>query len=194
MVTQPFCTCYNDTGLFGVYVVSKGDKDTFADLTHHIQEETVQLTTGVSSDDLERAKANLKFNLLQQLDGTSPTAEEIGRQMLTYGRRSAPTRTESSHHPHHRRPPHHHRLTPLHPTSHHPTLHAARPSSLGLPNMAVSLPETFARIDDISEADIGRVAEKVIWDQEIAIAAIGPNLKYLGDLNYFRRGTYWQRL
>ena len=31
-------------------------------------------------------------------------------------------------------------------------------------------------------------------DQELALAAVGPNLKYVGDLNYLRRGTYWNRL
>eukprot|EP00965_Chrysotila_dentata_P132693 4387682-Pleurochrysis_carterae.AAC.1 len=55
------------------------------------------------------------------------------------------------------------------------------------------LAETFARIDAISGADVKRVAEKVIWDQEVAFAAMGPGLKYVGDLNALRRGTYWNR-
>ena len=58
----------------------------------------------------------------------------------------------------------------------------------------MSLAETFARIEGIDAADVQRVAEKVIWDQEVAFAAIGPNLKYVGDLNALRRGTYWNRL
>jgi len=143
---QPFCTCYNDTGLFGVYMVTPmKDKEMLSELFHHVQEEMVAITTGVSDEDLERAKAQLKYNMLQQIDGTSQNAEEIGRQMLTFGRR-------------------------------------------------MSLAETFARIDGIEAADAARVAEKVIWDQELALAAVGPNLKYVGDLNYLRRGTYWNRL
>ena len=57
----------------------------------------------------------------------------------------------------------------------------------------MSLAETFARIDAIEPADVKRVAEKVIWDQEVAFAAVGANLKYIGDLNSLRRGTYWNR-
>ena len=92
-----------------------------------------------------RAKMQLKYNILQQMDGTSPTAEEIGRQMLTFGRR-------------------------------------------------MNLAETFARIDAIEPADVARVSEAIIWDQEVAFAAMGPNLKTVGDMNHLRRGTYWNRL
>ena len=85
---QPFCTCYKDTGLFGVYFVSDTrDKERAYDLFHHVQEELVAITTGCSDEDVARGKAQLKFQLLQQMDGTSPTCEEIGRQLLTYGRR-----------------------------------------------------------------------------------------------------------
>jgi processing peptidase subunit beta len=143
---QPFCTCYNDTGLFGVYFVAKmDDHDKTADLFHHVQEEMVALTTGVSDEDVMRGKAQLKYNILQQMDGTSPITEEIGRQMLTFGRR-------------------------------------------------MSLAETFARIDSIETADVQRVADAIIWDQEVAFAGVGPGLKYVGDINALRRGTYWNRL
>ncbi len=115
------------------------------DVFHEVQQEMVALTTGVEEGDLATAKSLLKYNLLQQSDGSSPNAEEIGRQMLTYGRR-------------------------------------------------LSLAETFARIDACEAEDVARVAEKVIWDQEVAFAGIGPNLKYVGDINALRRGTYWNRL
>ena len=82
--------------------------------------------------------------MLQQMDGTSPTAEEIGRQLLTLGRR-------------------------------------------------MNLAETFDRIDAIDAADVRRVAENIIWDQEVAFAAVGSKLKYVGDINTLRRGTYWNR-
>jgi processing peptidase subunit beta len=143
---QPFCTCYKDTGLFGVYFVQPmHKKEAVDDVVSTIQEELVALTTGVSEEDLVSAKAQLKYNMMMQMDGTSPNAEEIGRQMLAYGRR-------------------------------------------------MSLAETFARIDAIEAADVTRVAEKVIWDQEIAFTGMGPNLKYVFDINGLRRGTYWNRL
>lgn len=37
--------------------------------------------------EVRRAKNILKANLLLQLDGTTPVCEDIGRQMLCYGRR-----------------------------------------------------------------------------------------------------------
>ena len=143
---QPFCTCYTDTGLFGVYFeMNMAKKENVDDTIGTIQEELVAMTTGVADEDLVSAKAQLKYNMLMQMDGTSPNAEEIGRQMLAYGRR-------------------------------------------------MSLAETFARIDAIEPDDVTRVAEKVIWDQEVAFAAMGPNLKYAYDINGLRRGTYWNRL
>ena len=39
---------------------------------------------------MARAKSQLKANMLMMLDGTAPTCEEIGRQLLTYGRRISP--------------------------------------------------------------------------------------------------------
>jgi len=143
---QPFCTCYNDTGLFGVYFTSNmSKKESVDDLFSTIQEELVALTTGTADEDLQMAKNQLKYNLMLQMDGTSAKTEEIGRHMLAYGRR-------------------------------------------------ISLAETFARIDEIEPADVQRVTEKVIWDQEIAFAGMGPNLKYVFDINGLRRGTFWNRL
>ena len=49
-------TCYNDTGLFGVYFVANTeDKYKTHDLFHHVQEEMVALTTGVSDEAVVRA-------------------------------------------------------------------------------------------------------------------------------------------
>ena len=143
---QPFCTCYNDTGLFGVYFVADmAKKEGVDDLFGTIQEELVAITTGTADEDLAMAKNQLKYNLLLQMDGTSANAEEIGRHMLSYGRR-------------------------------------------------IPLAESFARIDAIEAADVQRVLEKVIWDQELAFAGMGPNLKYVFDINGLRRGTFWNRL
>jgi processing peptidase subunit beta len=56
-------------------------------MVYHIQEEWMRLCTSVTSAEVERAKNLLKTNMLLQLDGTTPICEDIGRQMLCYGRR-----------------------------------------------------------------------------------------------------------
>ncbi|KAK9846657.1 hypothetical protein WJX81_008604 [Elliptochloris bilobata] len=53
-------------------------------------------------------------------------------------------------------------------------------------------PELFARIDAVTPATIKRVAERFIYDQDLAIAAIG-NVQNLPDYTWFRRRTYWLR-
>mmetsp|Transcript_3146 Transcript_3146/g.5306 ORF Transcript_3146/g.5306 Transcript_3146/m.5306 type:complete len:469 (+) Transcript_3146:52-1458(+) len=142
---QPFCTCYNDTGLFGLYATANlAGYHEAQEVQQILQDEMVSLCTGVSDEDLAKAKSSLKLNMLMQMDGSSPTAEEIGRQMLTFGRR-------------------------------------------------MNLAETWARIDAVDTSDVKRVADKVIWDQEVAFAAVGAGLKYMGDMNSLRRGTFWNR-
>lgn len=49
---------------------------------------------GVTSAEVERAKAQLKASLLLSLDGTTAVAEDIGRQIVTTGRRLAPEEIE----------------------------------------------------------------------------------------------------
>ncbi|KAF4321708.1 hypothetical protein BBO99_00001688 [Phytophthora kernoviae] len=83
-----FNTCYQDTGLFGVYAV--GDKYKLNDLTWYTMEAMVRLVHKTTDEEVERAKTQLKANMLMQLDGSSPICEDIGRQMLTYGRRMTP--------------------------------------------------------------------------------------------------------
>jgi processing peptidase subunit beta len=48
----------------------------------------------VSPAEVERAKAQLKASILLALDGTTAVAEDIGRQIITTGRRLAPEEVE----------------------------------------------------------------------------------------------------
>jgi processing peptidase subunit beta len=54
----------------------------------------MRLCTNVSAAETERAKAQLKASILLSLDGTTAVAEDIGRQLVTTGRRMAPNEVE----------------------------------------------------------------------------------------------------
>eukprot|EP00252_Welwitschia_mirabilis_P012098 TRINITY_DN2691_c0_g1_i1.p1 TRINITY_DN2691_c0_g1~~TRINITY_DN2691_c0_g1_i1.p1 ORF type:complete len:537 (-),score=59.13 TRINITY_DN2691_c0_g1_i1:319-1929(-) len=136
-----FNTNYKDAGLFGVYAIAKPDR--LDDLAWLIMHEMTKMVYRVSEDDVTRARNQLKSSLQLHLDGTSPIAEDIGRQLLTYGRR-------------------------------------------------VPLAELFARIDAVDAATVKRVANRFIFDRDIAIAAMGP-VQTLPDYNWFRRRTFWLR-
>lgn len=106
---QSFNTCYKDTGLWGVYYVCDPMKCSvgiskikysseneieltltsaeFQDMMSAVQAEWMRLCTNVSQAEVDRAKNLLKTNMLLQLDGTTPVCEDVGRQMLCYGRR-----------------------------------------------------------------------------------------------------------
>ena len=82
---QAFNTCYKDTGLWGIYFVT--GKMQQANMMDLIQRHWLHLSTDVTDFEVERAKNALKTNMLLQLDGTTAICEDIGRQMLCYGRR-----------------------------------------------------------------------------------------------------------
>lgn len=82
---QSFNTCYKDTGLWGVYFVS--DRLNQENMIYNITNEWMRICTAATEFEVERAKNVLKTNMLLQLDGTTPVCEDIGRQMLCYGRR-----------------------------------------------------------------------------------------------------------
>ncbi|KAF6201642.1 hypothetical protein GE061_004035, partial [Apolygus lucorum] len=82
---QSFNTCYKDTGLWGIYFVA--NTLSLDDLVYNIQSEWMRLCTSLSQSEVDRAKNVLKSNMFLQLDGTTAICEDIGRQMLCYGRR-----------------------------------------------------------------------------------------------------------
>ncbi|ENN72490.1 hypothetical protein HUJ04_001113 [Dendroctonus ponderosae] len=85
---QSFNTCYKDTGLWGIYFVC--DPLKIEDMVFNIQEEFMRLCTSVTEGEVERAKALLTANTLLQLDTSTAVCEDIGRQLLCYGRRLPP--------------------------------------------------------------------------------------------------------
>ncbi|GMP57278.1 hypothetical protein CsSME_00021427 [Camellia sinensis var. sinensis] len=133
-----FNTNYKDTGLFGVYAIAK--PDCLDDLAYAIMYEMSKLCYRVSEADVTRACNQLKSSLLLHIDGTSPVAEDIGCQLLTYRRR-------------------------------------------------IPFVELFARIDAVDSSTVKRVANRFIFDQDVAM---GP-IQGLPNYNWFRRRTYWLR-
>ncbi|WQF87270.1 Putative peptidase M16, zinc-binding, metalloenzyme, LuxS/M16 peptidase [Colletotrichum destructivum] len=118
-----FSTSYSDTGLWGIYLVT--DKhDRIDDLVYFAQREWMRLSRNVSEAETERAKAQLKASILLSLDGTTAIAEDIGRQLITTGRRANPAEIERT-------------------------------------------------IDAITEKDVMDFASRKLWDQDIAISAVG---------------------
>uniref|UniRef100_A0A8C9Y5Z3 Mitochondrial-processing peptidase subunit beta n=1 Tax=Sander lucioperca TaxID=283035 RepID=A0A8C9Y5Z3_SANLU len=82
---QSFNTCYTDTGLWGLYVVC--EPGTVDEMMRFAQMEWMALCTSVTESEVARAKNLLRTNMLLHLDGSTPVCEDIGRQMLCYGRR-----------------------------------------------------------------------------------------------------------
>ncbi|TPX34233.1 hypothetical protein SmJEL517_g03083 [Synchytrium microbalum] len=119
-----FNTSYSDTGLFGVYAISENFTG-LDDLIHYIQTEWHRLAINLTDGEVFRAKNQLKTSLLLALDGTTPVAEDIGRQMLVYGKR----------------------LTPW---------------------------EVDQLIEQVTAADVMKVAQEYLYDQEVCVVGYGP--------------------
>lgn len=82
-----FNTNYADAGLFGVHV-STDAKEALDDVAFCVMQELQNLIYDPKIEDVTRAKQALKSSLLLHNESsTSSAAEEIGRQLITYGRR-----------------------------------------------------------------------------------------------------------
>jgi len=136
-----FNSNYHDSGLFGLYAIAS--RDTVEDAAWCIMNEFTRLCYNVSEEEVIRARNSMKTMLLFAGDGTTGAAEDMGRQLLVYGRR-------------------------------------------------LSQAEMFARIDAVDAKVIRKVAERFLYDQDIALASIGDTY-LLPDYNWFRRKTYWLR-
>eukprot|EP00735_Rhodelphis_limneticus_P009160 TRINITY_DN2573_c0_g1::TRINITY_DN2573_c0_g1_i1::g.19274::m.19274 TRINITY_DN2573_c0_g1::TRINITY_DN2573_c0_g1_i1::g.19274 ORF type:complete len:490 (+),score=163.25,sp/Q42290/MPPB_ARATH/48.62/2e-131,Peptidase_M16/PF00675.15/3.3e-45,Peptidase_M16_C/PF05193.16/8.4,Peptidase_M16_C/PF05193.16/1.3e-31 TRINITY_DN2573_c0_g1_i1:51-1520(+) len=136
-----FFTQYSDTGLFGVYFdVPHAADAVLDDVVWRVVKEPIRLCQKVSKDEVERAKNQLKLALLSSAYDTPATAEDIGRQILNYGRR-------------------------------------------------IPLAEQIARVDAVDEAAVQHVANKYIWDHEMAIVASGQTSNW-PDYNWIRGWNY----
>jgi predicted Zn-dependent peptidase len=79
-----FTSSYDDGGLFGIYAGT--GEDEVAELVPVLCDEVVKVTQGVSADELQRARAQLKASILMSLESTSSRCEQLARQIMVYGR------------------------------------------------------------------------------------------------------------
>lgn len=81
---QAFVSSYADGGVFGMYAATGEDKA--AELVPVMCQEVVKLQEGVTAQELQRAKNQIKASLLMTRESSSAIAEWIGRHLLCYGR------------------------------------------------------------------------------------------------------------
>ena len=82
-----------ESSLWGIYLVTE-NKTHIDDLVHFTLREWSRLSFNVTEAETERAKAQLKASILLSLDGTTAIAEDVGRQIVTTGRRMEPNEIE----------------------------------------------------------------------------------------------------
>ncbi len=84
-----FSTSYSDTGLWGIYLTT--DSNNNEKLVQGILDEWKRLKKGsFDVEELEKAKNQLKASLLLSLDGSTAVAEDVGRQIVSTGKRLTP--------------------------------------------------------------------------------------------------------
>jgi processing peptidase subunit beta len=79
---------YSDTGLFGVYY--QGYATRMQRASWYVLEEIRRLAYNIDEKALHNAKASLISSLCTALDGSTVRCEDVGRQVLTLGRRIHP--------------------------------------------------------------------------------------------------------
>eukprot|EP00906_Rhabdomonas_costata_P027860 RCo039561 len=85
-----FWTPYSDAGLLGFYLICEPGKPYSHNLdnsTFFAMREVIRITQAISDEEFMRAKNQLKVQTLLGLDGTTNIADDIGRQVLTFGSR-----------------------------------------------------------------------------------------------------------
>lgn len=118
-----FSTSYSDTGLWGIYMVTE-NLTNVDDLVYLTLREWQRMSTAPTPIEVERAKSQLKASLLFSLDSFNNIADDIGRQLVSSGKRMTPQ-------------------------------------------------EIQAAVEVVTPDTIRQVAQKYLWDKDIAVAALG---------------------
>ncbi|HEY0835551.1 MAG TPA: pitrilysin family protein [Azospirillum sp.] len=75
---------YRDGGLFGIYA-GTGEEEV-SELLPVVCEELVKVGEDISEDELARARAQMKAGTLMAMESTMARCEQLGQQLLVYGR------------------------------------------------------------------------------------------------------------
>lgn len=79
-----YCSAYTDCGLFGIYA-GTGEEE-IEELMPVLTDEILRLAASLDEDEVRRARNQLKAGTLMSLESTSSRAEQLGEQMLVFGR------------------------------------------------------------------------------------------------------------
>ncbi len=79
-----FHSAFLDGGLFGLYA-GTGSREV-SELVPVVCDELAKLTQGVTPEELERARAQVRASLLMSRERSSSRAEQLAQQLLIYGR------------------------------------------------------------------------------------------------------------
>ncbi|MBE9556123.1 MAG: insulinase family protein [Proteobacteria bacterium] len=79
-----YCSCYTDCGLFGIYA-GTGEEE-IAELMPVLVDEVKRLAGSLEESEVRRARNQLKAATLMSLESTGSRAEQLGEQMLIFGR------------------------------------------------------------------------------------------------------------
>ncbi len=83
-----FASSYFDTGLFGVYVGTSPEK--YREVIEIVQRQFSSFKDTVTPEEVERAKKQLRGNIILALESTSGRMTNIARQEIYYGRYYSP--------------------------------------------------------------------------------------------------------
>ncbi|CCW64851.1 unnamed protein product [Phytomonas sp. EM1] len=93
-IVNSFMETYKDVGLCGMYIVGRsaqnepGNTGVVVEVLHHTISQWCRFARlKLPEDELERARINLKSQLLLAMDGSAESAKDIGKQVLQIGRR-----------------------------------------------------------------------------------------------------------
>lgn len=79
-----YCSCYSDCGLFGIYA-GTGEEE-ITELMPVLADEVKRLVGSLEEGEVRRARNQLKAATLMSLESTGSRAEQLGEQMLVFGR------------------------------------------------------------------------------------------------------------